>query len=170
MNFTLKDDLIYCKNRLRVPDDATLITSIMDEYHNSMFGGRSVVERTFHRIHHIFIHMERYEADNKEICGMLFDLSKNQGTDFESSGVVTAITNSRSGLARYQYGLITGLPKLKGQTIIMVVVDRLSKYCHLMTLPTEYSAYMVAKAFTENVVKLHGIPQSIVSDRDKVFT
>lgn len=65
---------------------------------------------------------------------------------------------------------VTGLPKVKGKMVLMFVMDRLSKFCHLIALPTDFSANMVAKVFVENIVKLHGILQSIVSDRDKVFT
>lgn len=52
----------------------------------------------------------------------------------------------------------------------MVVVDRLSKYGHFMALKSDYSSKSVAEVFMSNVVKLHGMPKSIVSDRDKVFT
>lgn len=65
---------------------------------------------------------------------------------------------------------ITGLPISFGYTVIMVVVDRLSKYGHFMALKTNYTSKSVAELFTNNIVKLHGMPKSIVSDRDTVFT
>lgn len=64
---------------------------------------------------------------------------------------------------------ITHLPSSLGKTSIMVVVDRLSKYSHFITLPPSFTAESVAKAFVKEIVKLHGFPQAIVSDRDTIF-
>ena len=64
---------------------------------------------------------------------------------------------------------IEGLPSSNGYTVIMVVVDRLTKYAHFVALKHPFSAVSVAKEFVANVVRLHRIPTSIVSDRDKVF-
>ena len=64
---------------------------------------------------------------------------------------------------------IEGLPLSNGYSVIMVVVDHLFKYAHFVGLKRSFIATTIAKAFVSNVVRLHGIPTSIVSDKDKVF-
>jgi hypothetical protein len=65
---------------------------------------------------------------------------------------------------------IEGFPKVGGKSVILTVVDRFSKFTHFIALSHPYSAASVAKAFFDGIVRLHGIPCSIVSDRDTVFT
>ena len=64
---------------------------------------------------------------------------------------------------------ITGLPPSRGYTAIMVVVDRLSKYANFAPLPARFDALRVANLFINVVVRRHGFPKKLVSDRDPVF-
>lgn len=64
---------------------------------------------------------------------------------------------------------IEGLPPSQGKTTLFVVVDCLSKYAHFMMLSHPYTAVIVAHEFFTNILKLHGMPASIVSDRDPIF-
>lgn len=65
---------------------------------------------------------------------------------------------------------IEGLLKSRGNDVIFVVVDRLSKYAHFMAMAHPFTALNIAQKFMYIVYKLHGMPQSIVSDEDKVFS
>ena len=62
------------------------------------------------------------------------------------------------------------LPRVCGKFVILTVVDKFSKYCHFIPLAHLYSVESVAQAFFTDIVRLHGVPQSMVSDRDPVFT
>ncbi|KAL0447826.1 UNVERIFIED_CONTAM: Transposon Ty3-I Gag-Pol polyprotein [Sesamum latifolium] len=64
---------------------------------------------------------------------------------------------------------ITHLPPSGGKIVIWVVVDRLSKYAHFVGLPTHFTVVSLAATFSAKIYRLHGIPKSIVSDRDRVF-
>lgn len=65
---------------------------------------------------------------------------------------------------------IEAFPKVGGKSVVLTVVDRFSKYAHFIPLGHPYSAASVAQAFFDGIVRLHGFPCSIVSDRDTVFT
>lgn len=57
----------------------------------------------------------------------------------------------------------------QGKEVIMMVIDRLSKYTHFCALSHPFIALKVSQCFLDNIYKLHGFPHNIVSDGDKVF-
>ncbi|XP_057432432.1 uncharacterized protein LOC130725200 [Lotus japonicus] len=138
------------------------------EFHNSPQGVHSGFLRTYRRV-----------AANLYWQGM-----KNTIQDYVKSCDVCQrhkyLASSPAGLLQplpipaqiwedLSLDFITGLPKSKGYEAIFVVVDRLSKYCHFFPLKHPYSAKSIADLFTREIVRLRGIPASIVSDRDPLF-
>jgi len=65
---------------------------------------------------------------------------------------------------------IVGLPKSEGYRKIWVIVDRFSKMAHFIPLKTEEHIKKLALTFVKEIWRLHGLPESIVSDRDTRFT
>ena len=65
---------------------------------------------------------------------------------------------------------IVGLPKVDGFGSIMVVVDRFFKYRTFIPATKECPTEEAARLFLKNVVQYWGVPQTIVSDRDRRFT
>jgi hypothetical protein len=64
---------------------------------------------------------------------------------------------------------IEGLPQSYHYDTILVIIDKLTKYGHFIPLKHPYSAVSVARLFLDNIYKLHGLPKTIISDRDKIF-
>jgi len=64
---------------------------------------------------------------------------------------------------------ITILPKTQGKDCIFVVVDRLTKFAHFFAISMDFSASQVEYLFFREVFRLHGLPKTIVSDRDSRF-
>ena len=66
---------------------------------------------------------------------------------------------------------IDGLPRSrKGNTSIWVIVDRLTKSAHFIPVKSKRTASWLASVYLREIVRLHGVPSSIVSDRDPIFT
>ncbi|CAA6657968.1 unnamed protein product [Spirodela intermedia] len=64
---------------------------------------------------------------------------------------------------------IEGLPLVSGFNTILVVVDRLSKYAYFSALKHPFTVADVSQIFVRDVVKLHGVPNTLLSDRDWIF-
>jgi len=64
---------------------------------------------------------------------------------------------------------ITHLPPSFGHTVKWVICDRLTKFVHFLALPTKFTTQDLANHFSVEICRLHGIPKSIVSDRDPLF-
>ena len=66
---------------------------------------------------------------------------------------------------------VTSLPRTQMQhDAIWVIVDRLTKSAHFLPVNVEGSLEKLAQLYVNEIVRLHGVPVSIVSDRDPRFT
>ena len=66
---------------------------------------------------------------------------------------------------------VMGLPRTStGHNAIWVIVDRLTKSAHFLPIRVDYTLERLARIYIQEIVRLHGIPSSIVSDRDPRFT
>lgn len=132
------------------------------------FWGHSGFLRTYRRLADNFywIGMKRSVQDFVKLC----DVCQRQKYQAQSpAGLLQPLDIPNQIWEDISLDFVTALPKSKGFDSILVVVDRLSKYAHFLPLKHPFSAKVVAELFTKEVVKLHGIPCSIVSDRDPIF-
>jgi hypothetical protein len=65
---------------------------------------------------------------------------------------------------------VEGFPQVHDKSIVLTVIDCFSKYAHFLPLGHPYTETSAPRVFFDNIVRLHGIPSLIVSDKDPVFT
>ena len=66
---------------------------------------------------------------------------------------------------------VVRLPKsLQGYDLVWVIVDRVTKSARFLHVKVNYHLNKLAKLYIQEIVSLHGVPSSIVSDRDPKFT
>lgn len=95
---------------------------------------------------------------------------RNKTETLQPAGLLQPLEVPSQVWADISMDFIEGLPKVGGKSVILTVVDCFSKYAHFIALGHPYTATSVARAFFDGIVRLHGFPSSIVSDRDPVFT
>lgn len=131
-------------------------------------GGHSGVGATTKRIAAVFY----WKGLEKEVRNFVRECEVCQRCKYErvsSPGLLQPLPIQEDVLQDVSMDFIEGLPKSSGKDVIMVVVDRLSKYAHFIPLQHPYTAATVAQAYIDNVYKLHGLPKVMVSDRDNIF-
>jgi hypothetical protein len=111
--------------------------------------------------------MKQFIADKVAHCPV-YQISKTKSIHYP--GLLDPLNIPKMKWSEISMDFIEGLPTSKGKNVILVVVDRLTKYAHFLTLAHPFTSQTVANLFLDNIVKLHGPPQVIVSDRDKIFT
>ena len=86
------------------------------------------------------------------------------------AGLLRPLEFPRDRWKHLSIDFITSLPTTaKGKDALMVVVDRMTKMVHLTSTTSTATAMDVARMFLRDVWRLHGVPRSVVSDRDTKF-
>lgn len=160
--------LLHRKNKLVVPNVVALKDSILGWLHCSGVGGHSGRDATHQRVKSLFY----WKGMSKDIQAYIRSCSVCQQCKYDttaSPGLLQPLPIPNAIWSDISMDFIDGLPISFGKSVILVVVDRLTKAAHFIALSHPYSALTVAQAFMDNIFKLHGLPNSIVSDRDSVF-
>ncbi|WJX50794.1 hypothetical protein P8452_37049 [Trifolium repens] len=166
--FEFKHGILLYEGRLVISNKSVLIPTLLKEFHETAQGGHSGFYRTYRRIaaNVYWVGMKNTVQEfvrGCDVCQRQKYLASSPGGLLQPLPIPDRIWEDIS------MDFITGLPKSRGFEAILVVVDRLSKYCHFITLKHPYTARTIAEVFVKEVVRLHGIPLTIVSDRDPIF-
>lgn len=95
---------------------------------------------------------------------------KNKSENTPYPGLLAPLLVPTQAWTHVSMDFVEGLRKSQGKNVILVVVDRFTKYSHFLALSHSYTAKEVVDLDMDNVFKLHGLPKVIVIDRDPIFT
>lgn len=167
--YTLESGLLRYKGRIYVGIGNDNRAKILDSFHSSSMGDHSGMRATYHRLMGLF-----YWPKLKRSVELLVtecptcQLTKSE--HIHSPGLLNPLEVPDMAWSHISMDFIEGLPKSRGKEVILVVVDRFTKYAHFLSLSHPYSVQQVVQTFMDNIFKLHGMPIAIVTDRDRVFT
>ncbi|CAJ2652292.1 unnamed protein product [Trifolium pratense] len=168
-HYQVKHDMLFWKNRLVIPQKPELIQLLLTEFHSSALGGHAGITRTKARVASQFF-WPTMAKDIKEFVSKCLICQQAKHSTAVPAGLLHPLPIPQQIWEDLSMDFIIGLPPSHTYTVILVVVDRLSKYSHFIPLKGDYTSSKVAEAFVNTIVKLHGFPKTIVSDRDRVFT
>jgi hypothetical protein len=160
------DDMVLYDRRLYIPPASPLLQEIVAAVHND---GHEGVQRTLHRLRRDF-HFPNMRSVVQDFVRACPTCQRYKSEHLHPAGLLMPLPIPTVVWADIGLDFIEALPRVNGKSVILSVVDRFSKYCHFIALGHPYTAESVAQAFFADIVRLHGVPQSMVSDRDPVFT
>ena len=163
-----QNGLVCCKNRVVIPLNSQLVNQLLQEFHDSPYGGHSGVLRTYKRLTQQFYWPSMHKVIQQYVTSCTV-CQKYKAETLSPAGLLQPLPIPCQVWDDITMGFIEGLPPSNGKSTIFVVVDRLSKSTHFLAMSHPYTAKMVAEKFVEGIVKLHGLPKSIISDRDAIF-
>jgi hypothetical protein len=167
-HFSVQQGLLYFKGRLFIPLEKELRTNIIREHHSSPVGGHSGTTGTLARITASFA-WPNLAKDVQTFIRECLTCQQNKYSTHKPFGLLQPLPNPRNVWEDISMDFITHLPLVKGKSTVWVIVDRLSKYSHFIALPAQISAASLATIFLAEIYRLHGMPRTIVSDRDRLF-
>jgi len=167
--YSLQQGVIRCKGRIWVGNNSAIQTKIIATLHSSAVGGHSGQQATYHRIKKLFC-WKGLKTDVQQFIKQCQVCRQAKHLHTHPQGLLQPLPIPDGAWQNISLDFIEGLPKSEGYSVILVVVDRFTKYAHFLPLKHPFTAMSVARVLFDAVIKLHGLPVSMVSDRDKVFT
>ncbi|KAF1323241.1 Pol protein, partial [Globisporangium splendens] len=155
--------------RVYVPHDQDLKLSILHEFHDAPASGHLGREKTFLQVSNVFWWPHQYKwvanyVRSCEQCQRVKPAGKNKAP-------LHPLPIPQDCWKSVSMDFVFGFPEDKARnTGVVVFVDRLSKMVHVAPVRKHVTAQETACLFLEHVFRYHGLPESIVSDRDPRFT
>ena len=153
-------------NSLFVPDSAR--SKVLQWAHSSRLTCHPGITRTLDVLRRRFW-WPTMDADTRSFVSACTTCARNKSSTRPRAGLLRPLPIPGRPWSHIALDFVTGLPPSGGNTTILTVIDRFSKAAHFVALPKLPSARETADLLVLHVLRLHGIPSDIVSDRGPQF-
>ncbi|KAM0045044.1 putative nucleotidyltransferase, Ribonuclease H [Helianthus debilis subsp. tardiflorus] len=158
--------VVWCGKRLCVPNDSSLRESLLAEAHSSPFSIHPGSTKMYRDLRQHFW-WSAMKEDVARYVGRCLTCQQVKTEHQRAGGLLQPLDIPVWKWDDISMDFVTGLPRtFKKNDTIWVVVDRLSKSAHFLPIQQGFSVSKLSEIFTQEIIRLHGTPVSIVSDRD----
>ena len=169
--FQIRDDGVIVRgSRMCVLEIGELKREIMEEAHSSAYAMHPGSTKMYHtlREHYWWKGMKKEIADFVSRC---LTCQQVKAEHQKPAGKIQPLSIPVWKWDKITMDFVTGLPRTRRQhDAIQVIVDRLTKFAHFLPVSNDDPLDKLTQLYVEEIVRLHGVPISIVSDRDPRFT
>ncbi|CAN6458177.1 unnamed protein product [Victoria cruziana] len=167
-HYTIRSGLLCKKDWVVIPKGSPLIRDILWHFHNSATAGHEGVNKTLQRVKSQFW-WKGMKADVKQFVKECTVCQREKYEATRPPRHLVPLPIPSRPWTDISMDFVEALLRSEGMETILVVVDRLTKHAHFVPLPRKYNASVTAEAFQRSIGRLHGMPQTIVCDRDSIF-
>ena len=166
----LADGTLMMGHRLCVPDVGELKKEIMEEAYSSAYAMHPGSTKMYHTLREHYW----WRGMKKDVAEFVYRCLICQQVKVEHqrpAGLLQSLPISQWKWEKITMDFLVGLPRCQsGYDEIWVLVDRMTKSAHFLPIKNSDSVEKLAELYVKEIVRLHGTPISIVSDRDPRFT
>jgi hypothetical protein len=166
--FTLCEGVIRHKGHIFLGCSPALQARITDALHSSATGGHSGFPVTYRTIKQLFSWplMKQFFHRQVQEC-LVCQRAKLEQVRYPS--LLQPLPVPTHAWETVSMDFVEGFPKSGRYDGMLIMVDKFSRYVHFLPISHSYTAASVAQLFLDHIFKLHSMPLSIISHRDRIF-
>jgi hypothetical protein len=167
--YSLEECIIRFRGRVWIGNNLLAQQHVIQALHSSGVGGHSGFHGTYHRIKALFSWPKMKESIRQYVMECTI-CQQAKVEHVKTPSLLEPLPVPVQPWTTVSLDFIEGLPSSNKCDVIMVVIDKFIKYRHFIPLSHPFTASQVAQVYLNNIYKLYGLPQQMISDRDKIFT
>jgi transposase InsO family protein len=164
---TLINGIPYFQDRLYIPE-GPLRVEALSTCHEAKLAGHYGRRKTAELVSRKFF-WPGMKKEVDDFCAACQVCGRSKSSRHRPYGPLMPLSIAECPWASVSMDFVTNLPMSNGMTCIFTIVDRFSKMAHFVAIPKIPDAEETASLFLQEIVRLHGLPREVISDRGSQF-